>query len=83
MPLARWFRRWLMWLCGISRKVFARNCNQEIGGFCLNEKSILVVLMAILVTLVAAETVMEITVRMKRPHINIIQLHLMLLLGVT
>jgi hypothetical protein len=39
-PLARWFRRWLMWLFGIGHKVFAKNCDQDIEGFFVSSRRV-------------------------------------------
>jgi hypothetical protein len=72
-----------MWLCGIGRKVFDKNCDlQDNPGFCLKEKSIIVVRMVRLVTLMAAEMEMGSSVKTKMTHSNISSSHLKLILGV-
>jgi hypothetical protein len=57
-PLARWFRRRLIWLYGIGHKVFGKNCDQDIERFCFKENSIIVALMVTLVTMVSAAKLM-------------------------
>jgi hypothetical protein len=67
---------------GSVTRFLTKTVTKTLEVFNLKEKIILVIMMVRLMTLVAAAMVMESTARMKKTHINIIQLHLMLFLGV-